>query len=265
MSEDQIQLIPMSAIDRPVKISREMIDPERVRELAESIRENGLLSPILLRPMNGRYEIIAGDRRYLAHRLLERKEIKAIVKDVSDHDMIVLRGIENLQRENLTPSEEAMVYLLMKEDGGLSQNEIAKRTGKSYTTIVRYLRFAQCPEEVRRAVDRKEISLLCLEKLMEIDDPEAFMFYFRMGASNGITAPVASMWVDDWKKTKAGTYYENDGISPPSNVVDESKPAYMTCEVCNGPCEIHRVRNLVVCPECGKKVRRSQVAKPGVQ
>ena len=102
--KDQIQLIKMEMIDRPVKVSRELIDPEKVRELAESIREVGLLQPVILRPSNGRFEIVSGDRRYLAHKLIDRKEIKAIVKDLDDRETVVIRGIENLQRENLTPS-----------------------------------------------------------------------------------------------------------------------------------------------------------------
>ena len=174
--------------------------------------------------------------------------------------MFVIRGIENLQRENLCPSEEAAVYHLLRVEGGLGiETDRSRKCGKSENTIIRYLRFAECSEEVRRAVDRKEISLLCLEKLMEIDDPEAFMFYFKMGAANGITAPVASMWVEDWKKTKAGTYYDDAGGVPDRSVEVESKPVFMTCEVCNGPCEIHRIKSLVVCPECGKAVRRSRV------
>ncbi len=254
--DGQIELIKMDLIDRPAKISRELIDPERVRELAESIRENGLLQPVLLRPVNGRFEIVAGDRRYLAHKVLNLKEIKAIVREVDDHDTVVLRGIENLQRENLTPSEEAGVYLLMKEEGGLSAGAIAKKTGKSINTVSRYLHFARCPEEVRRSVDRKEISLTCLETLQEIDDPETFMYFFKMAASNGITDKVARLWVDDYAKTKQGTYYSEDGTLPLPNVDFESKPVFITCEVCLGPCEIKAVRNIVVCPECRKKVRK---------
>jgi ParB/RepB/Spo0J family partition protein len=255
MSNDQIQLISMDMIDRPVKIARELIDPEAVRELAESIREVGLLEPVLIRPMNGRYEMVAGDRRYLAHKLLNFKEIKAIVRELDDRETVVIRGIENLQRVDLTPSEEARVYLALREEGGLSLKDIAKKTGKSFNTIDRYIHFARYPEECRRAVDRKDISLLTLEVLGEIDDEEAFNYHFKMAASNGITAHVARMWVDDFKKTRAGIYYGDEGGPPSSNVEIEPKPVFMTCEVCLGPCEIKAVRNLVVCPECRKKMR----------
>jgi len=255
MREDQIQLIKLDLIDRPVKISREIIDPEKVRELAESIRESGLLQPVLLRPSNGRYEMVAGDRRYLAHKLLNLKEIKAIVRELDDRETVVIRGIENLQRVDLTPSEEGQLYLVLKEEGGLSAKEISKKTGKSHNTVDRYLKFARCSEEVRSAVDRKQISLNTLETLQEIDDPEAFSYHFKMAAANGITAQVARMWVDDFIKTKAGTYYDGDGGGPVPNTDIESKPVFVTCEVCHGPTEIKNVRNLIVCSECRKKVK----------
>lgn len=256
MMEDQIQLIALELIDRPVKISRELIDPERVRELAESIRESGLLQPVVLRPVNGRFETVAGDRRYLAHKLLGLKTIKAIVRELDDHETVILRGIENLQRENLTPSEEAKVYLLLHDEGGLSQMEIAKKCGKARQTIVRYLNFAVQPEEVRRAVDQKRISILALETLLEIEDHDAFMYHFEMAAANGVTEKVARMWVDDYKKSQAGKFYEEGGGSPMSNDSVEVKPVYITCECCHGPAEIRNVRHLVVCKECADKVKQ---------
>jgi ParB family chromosome partitioning protein len=257
MADDQIQLVKLELIDRPVKISREVIDPEKVRELAESIRESGLLQPVLLRPCNGRYEMVAGDRRYLAHKLLNLKEIKAIVRDLDDRETIVIRGIENLQRVDLTPSEEGQVYLLLKEEGGLSAKEIAKKTGKSLNTIQRYMKFASCPEEVRRAVDRKDLSLLALEALLEIDDPDAFDYHFKMAAANGVTAEVARMWVDDFNKTRGGTYYSGDGGVPSVNVDTEMKPVFVTCEVCHGPTEVRKVRSMMVCLDCFKKVKHT--------
>lgn len=254
---EQIELISMELIDRPVKIARELIDPEKVRELAESIREHGLLQPVILRPANGRYEMVAGDRRYLAHKLLNLKEIKALIFDLDDRDTVVVRGIENLHRENLTPSEEAKLYLTLKEEGGLSTNEIGRRTGKTIITIRRYLNFAKCPDEVRKAVDLKQMSLDVLEILQEIDDPDAFQYHFKMGAFNGLSARTARLWVDDYLKTKAGTFYSEGGDLPPETGDVVVKPIFVTCEVCHGPTEIKNVRNMMVCRECQKKVRHT--------
>src|SRR3972149_6758368 len=255
---DQIQIISIDSIDRPLKISREVIDPERVRELAESIREVGLLEPVLIRPVNGRYEMVAGDRRYLAHKLLGLKEINAIVKPLDDRETVVTRGIENLQRVNLTPSEESQVYLLMKIEGEMSIAGISKRTGKTEKTISRYLNFAKFSEEVRRSVDRKEISLNCLEVLQEIDDPDQFMYFWQMASQNGITEKTARLWVDDYHKTKAGTYYSEGGGERPGNLTVELRPAYMTCDICSGPIEMRQVKNVISCPECLQKARANK-------
>jgi ParB family chromosome partitioning protein len=255
MIEGQIELIPMELIDRPVKISRETIDPDRVRELAESIREVGLLQPVVLRRVNGRYETVAGDRRFLAHKLLGLKEIKAIVKELDDRDTVVMRGIENLQRENLNASEEGGVYLLLHEEGGLTLDEIAKKVGKQKSTLKRYMRFARLPQEVRCAVDDKSISLATLEVLMQIEDAEWFKFYFDSAAANGVKENVARMFVDEYHRTKAGTFYNEGGGDREPEAGLAPKTVYYTCDACDKSFELRIMTNMVMCPECNKKAR----------
>lgn len=257
MVQERIQVLKMSLVDRPVKIARDLIDPEGVRELAESIRENGLIEPIIVRPSNGRFEVVAGDRRYLAHKLLDLKEIKAIVKELDDRETIVIRGIENLQRENLTPSEEAKLYTLLKVEGGLSVKAICRKMGKTEKTVSRYIWFGGFPEDVRRAVDEKRVSLEVLEVLGGIDDADMFKYFFEMAASNGVSAATARLWVDDYHKTQMNTFYDGDGGSPGGSFPAESKPSFITCDVCHGAVEIKVVRSLMVCPECRKKVSHS--------
>ena len=254
---DRIQVLDIKMIDRPVKIARDTIDPEGVRELAESIRESGLQQPIKVRPVNGRYEIVFGDRRFLAHKLLELKTIKAIVSELDDQETAIIRGLENLQRENLSPSEEARHYRELKDEGGLSIPQIAKKTGRTYVTIKRYLDFSECPEEVRRAVDQKKMSMQVLECLREIEDPDLFKYHFDMAAQNGITINVARLWVDDYLKTKAGKFYSDGGSLPPGGVESAPRPVYMTCECCLGAVEMKDVRSMVICIPCLKKVRHA--------
>jgi ParB/RepB/Spo0J family partition protein len=251
---EKIVMIPLEKIDRPGKIAREAIDPEKVRELAESIREVGQLQPVVVRPSNGRYEMVAGDRRYLASKLLGLKEIKAVVKTLDDHETIVVRGIENLQRENLSPSEEALFYLTLKEEGGLSQNDICRRTGKTKETVSRLLWFAKLPEDVRRAVDRKDISLNVLEILAEVKDETSFRNYFNMGSVGGVSSKTARMWVDDYLKTKAGTYYVEGGGDGGAVVLPEIKPSFVTCDCCHDPVEATKIRSVLVCRTCLEKV-----------
>jgi ParB family chromosome partitioning protein len=254
MALEKIVLISLEKIDRPAKIAREAIDPEKVRELAESIREVGQLQPVVVRSVNGRYEMVAGDRRFLAHKLLGLKEIKAVVKTLNDHETIIVRGIENLQRENLTPSEEALFYLTLKEEGGLSQNEICRKTGKTKETVSRLLWFAKLSEDVRRAVDRKDVSLNVLEILAEVGDETMFRYFFDMASGNGVSSRVARMWIDDHLKTKAGTYYSEGGGDGGAVVLPEIKPSFVTCDCCHEPVETTKVRSVLVCGKCLEKV-----------
>lgn len=254
MALEKIVMIPLEKIDRPGKVAREAIDPEKVRELAESIREVGQLQPVVVRPSNGRYEMVAGDRRYLAHKLLGLKEIKAVVKQLDDYETIIVRGIENLQRENLTPSEEGAFYLSLKEEGGLSQKEICRRTGKTENTVSRLIWFAKLPEDVRRAVDRKDVSLNVLEILSEIGDETMFRYFFDMASGNGVSSKVARMWVDDFKKTAANEYYSGGGGNGGLSVPTEIKPSFVTCDCCHKPVETTKVRSVLVCGECLQKV-----------
>jgi ParB family chromosome partitioning protein len=251
---EKIQAIKLDLIDRPGKIAREAIDPEKVRELAESIREVGQLQPVVVRPVNGRYEMVAGDRRYLATKLLGLKEIKAVVKTLNDHETIIVRGIENLQRENLSPSEEAAFYLSLKEEGGLSPNEICRRTGKSKPWVQKLLWFAKLSEEVRRAVDRKQVSLNALEVFAEVEDETMFLYFIEMAKQGGCSATVARMWVDDHLKTKAGTYYTEGGGDGGVTNLPEIKPSFVTCDCCHEPVETTKVRSVLVCGKCLEKV-----------
>ncbi|MBU2118678.1 MAG: hypothetical protein KJ954_13910, partial [Alphaproteobacteria bacterium] len=132
-----------------------------------------------------------------------------------------------------------------------------KKTGKTYNTIKRYLDFSTCPEDVRRAVDQKKLSLSTLETLMEIEDPESFKYFFQMASQNGVTPSVARLWVDDYLKTKAGNFYSDAGGLPQGGVELERKPVYMTCECCLGAVEMKDVRSMVVCIPCLKKVRHA--------
>jgi ParB/RepB/Spo0J family partition protein len=251
---EKIVMIPLGRIDRPAKIARESIDPEKVRELAESIREVGQLQPVVVRPANGRFEMVAGDRRYLALKLLGLKEIKAVVKQLNDYETVIVRGIENLQRENLTPSEEGRFYTSLKEDGGLSIREICRRTGKTDKTVMRLMWFFKFPEDVRRAVDLKQVSLNVLEILAEVEDETMFKYFFDMAVGSGVSSSVARMWIDDYLKTKEGTYYLSGGGDGCQSVPTEVKPIFMTCDCCHEPVEIGKMRQVMACPKCLPKV-----------
>lgn len=255
MSTQKVVMVKLKEIDRPIVSGRDAIDPSKILELAESIREKGLMNPILLRPNNGRYEIVAGDRRFLAHEHLKEKTIAAFVREMDGKETIIYRAIENLQRENLSPLEEARSYSTMMESGGMSWAELMKATGKAKSHLSRYLNLWRMPEDFKKAVDSGKVGIGVAEKLIEVDDPFLRSEYLRMASGNGITVMVAEMWVTDYLKSVAGKRYEDVEGAPGSDLEPIAKPVYVTCEVCLNPVEIRAARQVTVCLDCRKKVR----------
>lgn len=261
MVKERLENVLMALVDPPVVPQRDHIDPDKVRELAESIREQGLLEAVTLRPVNGRYEIIFGHRRYLAHRFLGKTDIKAIIRDMTDMEVTIVRAIENIQREDLSPIEEAKAYRLMMAQGGLTRTEVAKKVGKANSTIDKYTQLLKLPVSVQEAIDRKQIAMDVGFALGEIDDDAMLNYYVKMAVDNGVTTPVVRMWVDDYFKSKEGTLYDAGAGNPLETTVVEPTKNYTSCNLCQDPIEIREVVHLCVCHSCRDKLRSLRSAK----
>jgi len=254
MSEEMV-FLDLEKVDPPVYPDRDTIDADRVRELGESIRSQGLLQPILVRPVDGRYEIVIGHRRFLAHRLIGEVKIKSIVREMTDDQVFEARTVENDQREDLNPIERAKSYRRLRERFGYSNREIAQKVGRSPGVVDKYFHLLEIPEEFQDAVARKKMSMQVAICLNQIEDAEFKKFYFRSAVENGITLEVAEAWVNDWRKSRAGTAYSDEGGVGVGCQIPESVPIYQACACCLGPIEISKLRMVYVCPECEREVR----------
>ena len=252
----KIEKVLMKLVDRPKDPARSKIDPEKVRELAESIREVGLQQPVLLRPVDGRYEVVAGDRRYLAHKFLGRDEISSIIKEMNDEEVIILRATENLQREDLTPMEEAKVYGSMRNGLGMSIEKIARKMGRAHSTIKKYLELLELEPDFQEAIDSRKIGIEAAYVLSQIDDREFRKFYFTSAVENGVTKEVAVSWLAAYQQSKEANYYAEGGGGGPLGAVSADKPIYQTCNGCNGPVELKEIRYVPLCPGCLKELLR---------
>ncbi|OQY08618.1 MAG: hypothetical protein B6I28_04590 [Fusobacteriia bacterium 4572_132] len=137
---------------------RKQFNEDKIKELADSIRENGILQPIIVRERNGLYEIIAGERRYRAALKLNMDKIPLIVKEIEDIETLELAIIENIQRENLNPIEEARAYQQLKEKHNYTQEKLAKKLGKSRSVITNAIRLLKLPEVILEMLIQNEIS-----------------------------------------------------------------------------------------------------------
>jgi ParB family chromosome partitioning protein len=253
--EDQITLLEIAGLDPPVDAARDTIDPDKIRELAESIRSEGLLQAIMVRPKNGRHEVVIGHRRYLAHILLGEVKIKATVRELSDEQVTVIRAIENDQREDLNPIEKAKGYRRLKDKFGWSHETVAQKMGRSRETIKRHLKLLEIPEEYQKAVAQGKLGMAVALCLNEIDDVSFKNYYFTAAIENGVTLDVAQQWANDWRKTRAGPGSDPQGGMGVGGMVQEPLPVFQTCVCCLGPVEVNKVHYVPVCLDCEKEIR----------
>ena len=167
---------------------RKDFSDEALNELADSISQHGIIQPLLVRPIfTGGYQIVAGERRWRAARMAGLTEVPVIVREMDDAEFMELALIENLQREDLTPLEEARGYLSLMEGHDFTQDEISKTVGKSRPAITNALRLLNLPEEIQKMVDMGELSAGHARTLLSFKNPEDMMNAAKKAAAEGIS------------------------------------------------------------------------------
>ncbi len=167
-----VKVIETDHIDSNPEQPRLAFDEATLEELAASIREHGVLQPILVRPLDdGRYQLIAGERRWRASKIAGRATIPALVEDIDDDTALEISIIENLQREDISPLDEAAMYDRMIRDHGYSIRKLAEKLGKDKGYLENRLRLADAPPEVRELVSLRKDTLSHAYELMKVQDP----------------------------------------------------------------------------------------------
>lgn len=171
---EMVRHIPVELIDRNPYQTRNHVDEAGLAELASSIKTSGVVQPITVRPeANGRFQLIAGERRWLASQRAGKATVPAIVRHVSNEQAMEMTIIENLQREDLNPLEQARAFERLGREFGLTQEQIAQRTGKDRSTISNFLRLLRLPADVQGMVKQGQLSFGHAKALMGLDSPEA--------------------------------------------------------------------------------------------
>lgn len=158
--DGELREVPIDLIQRGRFQPRRDMDPAALQELADSISQQGVMQPVVVRPIaEGRFELIAGERRWRATQMAELDRIPAIIRDVPDDAAIAMALIENIQRENLNPIEEAFALQRLQDEFGLTQAQVAEAVGKSRTTITNLLRLISLSEDVRVMLEHGDLEM----------------------------------------------------------------------------------------------------------
>ena len=157
--KEEIMMVKIDELRSNPYQPRKVFDEEALKELSNSIKEHGVFQPIIIKKSIKGYEIIAGERRVKASKMAGLEEVPAIIRDFTDTEMMEIALLENLQRENLNAIEEATAYKKLQEALELTQEELAKRLGKSRSHITNMLGLLNLPDEVQKSLSKKEISM----------------------------------------------------------------------------------------------------------
>lgn len=156
---DRLTQLPLDKIRRGPYQPRVHFDAEALQSLADSIRAQGVLQPIVVRPVGGEYELIAGERRWRAAQLAELQQIPAIVKQLPDEAVAAVTLIENIQREDLNPLEEANAFQRLISEFGMTHQRVSEAVGRSRAAVTNLLRLLELTEEVKKLVDKGQLSM----------------------------------------------------------------------------------------------------------
>lgn len=187
---ETVQDVKLSLIRPNPYQPRRTFDQKALRELASSVQESGVFQPIILRqpdPKLKRYELIAGERRFRASKLAKQTTIPAIIRTMSDEKMMEVAVLENLQREDLTPLEEAQAYQTLMDKLSLTQAQVAKRLGKSRPYIANYLRLLGLPNEIKELVSAGKLSMGQARTLLGLKDRKQLVKLAKQAVEKNLT------------------------------------------------------------------------------
>lgn len=177
----------ISEIEPNRKQPRQYFDEAAITELADSIRQHGLIQPIVVRPMEEGYQIVAGERRWRACRMLGMSDVPVIIKDFSDEETAQIALIENIQRQDLNPVEEAAAYRALMDEYGMTQEALSKAVGKSRSSIANSVRLLNLPDEIVEMLKKGKLSAGQAKAIASADSEEDMLEIAKLAADGKIT------------------------------------------------------------------------------
>ena len=254
----QLQTISLDLLDEPADAHRINVDEAQLGELANSIRDIGLLNPIIVRPVEGgRFEIIAGHRRFMAHRMLSLREIACFVREASDNEVEQGRFAENLQREQLSPMEEAVAIARYMEREGKDAKTTARALNRSEWWVKHRVALVSIPPELCDMVHTEKLSASTALELAKVTDDDHRRYLLEYAVRSGANVGVIREWVNTWETQQL----HNPAEKAPLPVMPDAGQEVivtMPCYLCG---VAHDYRQLIiarVCRACDGEVKKQE-------
>lgn len=201
---DEVRRLPVGDIVPGPVQPRRGFDEERLAELADSIRQHGVVQPLLVRPHGPKYELIAGERRWRAAQLAGLTEVPVMIRELRDAEALKIALVENLQREDLNALEEAEAYSRLLQEFHMTQEEVSTAVGKSRPVVANTLRLLQLPPPIKEAIAQGTLSAGHGRTLLGVSDPRTQLTLFRQAVQQGLTVRELEKLVERWRNTGHG-------------------------------------------------------------
>lgn len=198
-SGEELLELDLDLLEANEEQPRTHFDEQRLEELAESIRANGLVQPILVRRKGLRYQIIAGERRWRAAQRANLNKIPAVVRDVPDDKLLELALVENIARQELNPIEEAHAYQRLITAHGFTQEQVARRVGRDRSSVTNILRLLKLPEDIQQMVEREQLSMGHARALLPLEDLQEQRRLAKMIVAEGLSVRDVERLVEQWR------------------------------------------------------------------
>lgn len=243
--EQQIEHLSIDLIDDPVNAMRSELDLQGLQELADDIKRNGLIEPVIVRDLDGRYEVVAGHRRTSACKIAGMIKIPCIVRTLTDHEAIGIKVSENFHRKDVDPIDEALFYAELNVTYSTTIEEIAKAIGRRPEYVQGRLDLLLYPPELMSAIKDKKISLAAAKWLAQIENENDRNIYIEYAVKDGITEDNAKNWYNHW-------YYQSKQPDPipvaeytPEQIRDFGRPK-IVCQKCMIGSDIRELQQVYI-------------------
>jgi len=200
--KSEFKVISLDLIDDPLKPIRSDLSPESVADLVVSIRQVGIIEPLVVKPVHGRYEVIAGHRRLVAATICEMGQVPCYVVEADPQVSEMLKVHENLFRQEISPIDEAKFYDWLIQHYKLTPAKIGGMISKSYSYVLDRLEILEYPQELREALSQKKIKFSVAREFFKISDINIMRKFLYYAIRSGITPALATQWVADWKRSQ---------------------------------------------------------------
>lgn len=255
-SKESYQEIELDLIIEPQGRLRMEIDPDQIEELARSIQSLGLRQAIEVVPHEDKFEIVYGERRVLAHRVLGRTKIWAKIVDLSEDQIALIRATENVARSNLSPIEEAAAFQDLRDRFQLSIDQISKKVGRSHGQVKKRLDLLKMSKAIQKAVHSGKLNMSVAIELWQCPDSGHQDYLLQLAVEHGATRDVVRQWVNDYRKLKRSNSLAS-GEGAEDHTPMEQKSIYHTCEICDKPVNLYDVISLLICKPCNTKIKEA--------